>query len=265
MRDSDDPRERWEGGATLAIASLYRGDVGEARRLAAEGVKTGHSSYERVGARLFKARLEADLGRHREALAEAERALHETGAEPKLQAQGHAERALALTRLGREKDAAASAGKVDAFLAKLPPVLAEPVRLQLAGELALARGDHAEAREALAKAASLQPPQADAMDTAAVEIHFALGRAALAAGDEKAATKALTFVVEAGPRRVSAPIPYVRSLALLAALEEKQGRPAEARGLYERYLGYWKHGQIDRAEVARAGQRLAALRTRPVA
>ena len=60
-------------------------------------------------------------------------------------------------------------------------------------------------------------------------------------------------------------MPYVRSLALLAKLEEKQGRASEARKLYERYLSYWKHGQIDRSEVARAGQRLAALRARAAA
>ena len=52
---SDDPRQRWEGGATLAMASLYRGDVSEARRLAAEGARTGRNPEERVGARLFGA------------------------------------------------------------------------------------------------------------------------------------------------------------------------------------------------------------------
>ena len=265
MLGSDEPRERFEGGATLAIASLYRGDVGEARRLAVQGAKSGGSTYERVGARLFKARLESDLGRHREALAEAERALAEEGAEPKLLAEGHGMRALCLTHLGREKEAAASVAKVDAFLSTIPPVIAAPARLQLKGELALARGDRDEARETLAKAAALLPPLAVSMDSAPVEIQFALGRAALAAGAEKEARKALAFVVEAGPHRVGTPIPYVRSLGLLAALEEKQGRPSEARGLYERYLAYWKNGQIDRAEVARAGQRLAALRTRPLA
>ena len=61
------------------------------------------------------------------------------------------------------------------------------------------------------------------------------------------------------------PVPYVRSLALLAALEEKAGRTSDARRLYERYLSYWKSGQIDREEVARAGQRLASLRPRPAA
>jgi hypothetical protein len=103
------------------------------------------------------------------------------------------------------------------------------------------------------------------MDPAPVEVQFGLARVALADGRDKDARKALGYVVEAGPRRVVTPIPYVRSLALLAALEEKQGRPNEARGLYKRYLSYWKHGQIDRAEVARAGQRLAALRSQPAA
>ena len=72
-------------------------------------------------------------------------------------------------------------------------------------------------------------------------------------------------VIESGPRRVGAPVPYVRSLVLLAQLEEKEGRAAEVGKLYERYLSYWKHGQIDRNEVAKAGQRLAAIRARAAA
>ena len=112
---------------------------------------------------------------------------------------------------------------------------------------------------------ALLPPKSVSMDTAPVEVQFSLGRAALATGDDDGARKALEYVVAAGPLRIGTPIPYVRSLALLAALEEKQGRVPEARKLYERYLSYWKHGQIDRVEVARAGQRLAALRTRPLA
>jgi tetratricopeptide (TPR) repeat protein/TolB-like protein len=265
LMDSTDPRERWEGGATLAVASLYRGDVGEARRLAAEGIKAGGTAQERVAARLFRARLEADLGRHRDALAEAERVIAEKGAEPKLRAEGHGMRALCLTRLGRRKDADESLAEIDTFLATIPPAIAEPARLQLKGELALAHGDTEQARVALEKAAALLSGKVVSMDPAPVEVQFALARVALADGRVKDARKSLAYVVEAGPRRVGTPIPYVRSLALLASLEEKEGRPAEARRLYERYLSYWKHGQIDRAEVARVGQRLASLRTRPAA
>jgi eukaryotic-like serine/threonine-protein kinase len=262
---SEDGRERWKGGATLAVASLYRGDVGEARRLAAEGVKVAGSADERIGARLFRARLESDLGRHKAALAEAEQVLAEKPAEPRLLAEGHGMRALSLTYLGRSEEARQSQAAVDAFIKMVPRVIGEPYRLQFEGELALARGDNEKARHTLEKAVTLLPPDSISMDSSPVEIHYSLGRAALADGDEKAAREALAYVVDAGPRRVTTPLPYVRSLALLASLEEKGGRVPEARKLYERYLSYWKHGQIDRVEVARAGQRLAALRTRPVA
>jgi tetratricopeptide (TPR) repeat protein/TolB-like protein len=262
---SSDPRERWSGGATLAIASLYRGDVGEARRLAMLGAKTGETPYERVAARLFHARLEADLGSHKAALAQAERAAAESGDEPKLRAEGYAMKAICLEKLGRHDDAKRSAAEVEGFLASLPKVIAEPARLQLEGEMALARGDHDVARHALDKAAELLPERATSLDHGSVEVDYARAQAALAAGDEDAAREALERVTGSGPKRVGAPVPYVRSLALLAELEEKQGRVAEARKLYERYLRYWKHGQIDRAEVARAGQRLAVLRSKAAA
>jgi tetratricopeptide (TPR) repeat protein len=262
---SDDPREQWGGGATLAMASLYRGDLGEARRLAAEGATEGRNPEERVGARLFRARLEAELGQDREALAQAERVLHEKVKEPKLLAEGHAMKAICLTRLGKKAEAEKSLAEVDAFLSSIPPPLAEPGRLHLEGQIALARGDHEAAARALEKAAVLTPLEGVKMDADAVEIRYALARTALAAGDVEKARKAFAEVVKAGPARVMAPVPYVRSLALLASLEEKAGRSADARRLYERYLGYWRDGQIDRAEVARAGHRLAALRTRPAA
>ena len=265
LRASDDPHQRWQGVVTLGLASLYRGDVGEARRLAADAAKTGTNPEQRLGARLFRARLEADLGRHQEALAEAERVLREKDEEPKLLAEGHAMRALCLTHLGRKAEAEKSLAEVSAFLATIPKAIAEPKRLHLEGEIALARGDHAEARMVLEKAARLAPLGGLKMESEPVEIRYALARTALEDGETEEARRALREVIEAGPARVMTPIPYVRSLALLAALEEKAGRTADARKLYERYLGYWKDGQIDRAEVARAGQRLASLRSRPAA
>jgi tetratricopeptide (TPR) repeat protein len=266
LMESDDARESWEGGASLALAKLYHGDVAGARSLAAEGAKTGRGPDERVGARLFRARLEADLGRDREALAETESVLKEKVKEPKLVAEGHAMRAICFTRLGRKAEAEKSLAEVRAFLATIPPPIAEPGRLHLEGQIALARGDHASARRVLEKAAELAPIDGLKMeDDAPVRIRYALARSALETGAAEEARQALVEVVKAGPVRVLAPVPYVRSLALLASLEEKAGRTTDARRLYERYVGYWKDGQIDRAEVARAGQRLAALRTRPAA
>jgi tetratricopeptide (TPR) repeat protein len=263
--ESSDPRESWEGGASLALASLYRGDVGEARRLAAEGAKTGRGPEERVEARLFRARLESELGRDKEAIAEAEGALREKVKDPKVLAEGHALKAISLTRLGRKEEADKSLAAVDAYLSTMPPPLAEPGRLHLQGRIALARGDNDGATHALEKAAQLAPVQGLSMDEAPIRIRYALARAALEAGRPETARKALVEVVNAGPIRVMTPVAYVRSLALLASLEEKAGETAGARKLYERYVGYWKNGEIDRAEVARAGQRLAALQPRPAA
>jgi tetratricopeptide (TPR) repeat protein len=241
------------------MARLYRGDVAEARRLTEEGAATGQGAEQRVGARLFRARLESDLGRDREALAEAGRVLKEKVEEPKLRAEAHAVRAVCLARLGRETEAEKSRAEVDAFLSTLPPPLAEPGRLHLEGQMALARGDHEAATRLLEKAAALVPVQGIKMDGEAVEIRYALARAALERGDAAKARRALVEVVEAGPARVTTPVPYVRSLARLAALEEQAGRSAAARSLYGRYLELWGSGQIDRDEVARARERLAAL------
>jgi hypothetical protein len=119
--------------------------------------------------------------------------------------------------------------------------------------------------KALERAAQLAPVDDLSEDDAPVRIRYALAQAALDAGEPDTARKALVEVVSAGPTRVMTPLPYVRSLALLASVEEKAGRTADARKLYERYVGYWKSGQIDRADVAKAGQRLAALEPRPAA
>ena len=260
-----DPRDRWAGGETLAIASLYRGDLGSARRTAEEGSQRGTTTEERAGARLFRARLEKDVGRYAEALREAERALEEARGHAKLEAEGRTVRAVCLAHLGRGDEAEKDAAAVEAWLARVPKPLGEPARLRLRGALALARGDEASARGLLEKAAALPPRMKIEIDPGRVELQYDLARAALAAGDGEAARRALASVVDGGASRVFAPIVYVRSLALLATLEEKRGRAADARRLYERYLAYWKDGEIDRAEVARAGRRLAALRALPAA
>jgi tetratricopeptide (TPR) repeat protein len=265
LSKSDDPRDRWAGGEGHAIASLYRGDVGEARRIAEEGAQRGGTTDERAGARLFRARLEMELGRYADGLTEAEQAVGEAGDDRKPAAAGHALRAVCLSKLGRAAEAEKSAAEAEQFLGSIPKASGEPSALQMRAEMALARGDHAEARRLLEKAASLPPPMKIDLSPQPVEIQYALARAALAGGDAAAARRSLERVIDAGPPRVLAPIAYVRSLGLLASLEEKAGRQAEARRLYEQYLRYWKTGAIDRAEVARAGQRLAALTKREAA
>jgi len=263
---SDDPRDRWAGGEGRAIASLYRGDVGAARRIAEEGVTHAGTSDERAGARIFRARLEMELGGFPAAAAEADRLIADVGpGNRKAAAEGQALRAICLSKLGRHAEAERSASDAESFLATIPKPDAELSGLQLRAEMALARGDHAEARRLLEKAAALPPRMKIDLSAQPVEIQYALARAALATGDKAAARQSLQRVVGAGPPRVLAPIPYVRSLALLAAIEDEAGRAAAARKLYEEYLRYWKTGEVDRRDVARAGQRLAVLARRAAA
>ncbi len=262
---SEDSRDRWAGEETLAMASLYRGDAAEARRLAEVAFTHGGTTAERAEAPLFRAYLEEQLGRYREALAQAGRALEQAQGQPELLARAHAVEALSLAHLGRGRESEAAAAAVEQWLSTLPPTLADRSRLHLRGSLALARGDHQEARRQLEKAAAMPEPKKLGIDVERIEVLYDLARASLKDGDPEAARAALQRVVGAGADRVLTPVQYVRSLALLAALQEKAGRPEEARALYERYLRYWKHGQVDGDEVARAAQRLSALRAEPAA
>ena len=214
-----------------ARASRWRastaGDVGEARRLAAEGARTGGSAEERVGARLFRARLEADLGRDREALAEAERR--------RCARRSRSRSSWPRATPCRPSASPASAGRprrrralaeVDAFLATIPRALGRAARActSRASSRSRAATTPRPARP-LEKAAALAPSKAIKMDSAPVEIRYALARAALDDGDADGGPQGARARRRGGAGRASSRrCPYVRSLALLAALEEKAGR-----------------------------------------
>ena len=257
---SSDPLLHFKGGAALVRVKLYRGDVATARQLTDEGLAlAGGRPDDRAGLRLFRSDLEAELGRTEAALAEALRALDEGPVDTGLQALAHTRGAVHLTHLGRAAEARGHLEAVEAWLKLMPRALADPERLHFQGDLAAARGDTASARVLYEKAIAAQPPKGIMADTRVAEINYDLARAALAGGRREQATRALRDVIDAGLGRLDLPLPYVRSLALLARLEDEAGRPQEARRLYERYLACWKGGQIDRDQVTGATRRLAAL------
>ena len=265
LKESPEPNERWQGGAALAILALYLGDVETARALTEEGLRHAETKDHRAKVRLFRAAIEADLGRPQDAIAEVEKALAEEPREPKLVAWAHTSRTTYLARLGRRQEAETSRGEVETWLRSLPAPLAEPHRLQLEGELAWGRGDLGRARELLTRAAALLPEATIESKVPSARIHHALGRVALEEGEREQAAQAFERVVSAGVERLWEPIAYVRSLGHLARLEDEAGRTEKARRLYERYLNHWKGGDIDGAEVARAEKRLASLGGPPAA
>jgi tetratricopeptide (TPR) repeat protein len=256
---SSTPRERWTGGAALAVLALYDGDLATARSIVQEALRRADTPDQRAKARLFLAELAADLGQASEALSQVKRAMAEDPQEPGLVAQAHACRATCLAREGKLKDARSSREEVDAWLRSLPAPIAEPHRLRLEGEIAWGEGNHSRAREFLERAAAILPEATAKNKAPAARVFFALGRAALEDGKPEGARKAFARVVNGGMERLWEPVAYVRSLAYLARLEEQAGRTEEARRLYALYLDHWAEGEIDQAEVVTVRERLAAL------
>jgi eukaryotic-like serine/threonine-protein kinase len=256
---SPDSGERWHGGAALAVLALYRGDPDAALAVTDEGLRQADTPDQRARVRLFRAEIDADLGRPEEALAEVKQALAEHPEEAKVVAWAHTCRTTCLARAGKQDEAEKSRAEVETWLRSLPAPLAEPHRLQLEGELAWGRHDLARARELLTRASALLPDATIESKVPSARIHYALGRVALEQGATDLAREAFRRVVDAGVERLWEPVVYVRSLGLLGRLEDEAGHPEEARRLYGSYLSHWKGGAIDRADVARAQERLATL------
>ena len=53
-------------------------------------------------------------------------------------------------------------------------------------------------------------------------------------------------------------IPYVRSLYCLAKIHEKRGDTVKSREYFQRFLGFWKYGDLDRDLVKEAERKLAS-------
>ena len=152
-------QERWQGSAALTVLALYDGDLGTARAITDEALALADTQDQRARVRLFRAEIAADLGRAAEALSEVKKALAEVPQDAHTVAAAHSCRATCLAREGRPEDARISRDEVETWLQSLPAPLAEPHRLKLEGELAWAEGDHARARELLARAAALLPEE----------------------------------------------------------------------------------------------------------
>ena len=81
---------------------------------------------------------------------------------------------------------------------------------------------------------------------------YVQGLAHLGLGNADAARRHFETIVNAGYMRLYTPMEYVRSHYYLAQIAEKTGDAAKARGHYQRFLFYWKDGDIDRDKVAEA-------------
>ena len=85
-----------------------------------------------------------------------------------------------------------------------------------------------------------------------VPIWFSLASAYFAAGEDDRAAEWFERIIDNNVERVAWPIPYVRSFYFLGKIHEKRGDTDEARAYYQRFVDYWKDGDMDRERVEEA-------------
>ena len=253
--ESSVPRRQYSGATGLARLHLYRGDSSEALRWAkkAASVYSPPEPDQTQGATLtawiLLQRNEPDA-----ALAPAREA-QEQGKGNWGEWVGLYLESLSLSRLRRMDDAAKVAEKLRERIAPIPGPKEVRRHQLLLGELALADGDTAGAIEQLARAESTLAPRRY-MASQHVPVWFALGSAYLEAGKEAQAAERFRRVTESTTEYIDFPIPYVRSFYFLGKIHESRGDADKARQYYQRFVDFWKDGDLDRERVEEALSKL---------
>ena len=245
---------------THAINELYHGRSAAAlvvfRNAGATSAARG-ATFEAV-LNNFEARVQLAIGRPQPALAAADAASRGPGDllnEPVAVSRLYA--AVALARLGRVADAERVADAIEARAHALPWPREQRRAHQVRGVLALDSGDATTAIKELGAAEALLVPRSSpGPPPAQPEVWFALGSAYLKAGDDAAAQPRFERLVS-GAERVLFPVEFVRSLYCLGQIAEHRGDKVAARQYFQRFVGYWGDGDIDRNKVEDARRRLS--------
>jgi len=258
LKTSSDPFWRWLGSNLSAWTLLYRGRLREAILSLEEAA----GAFPEPGLRSAETHSAAALGlldggEPAQALLEAQKARRE-GKGDLGEWQGLFAASLAQARLGRSDEAEKTAEELKRRTESLPTEREKRRYHQLAGELALARGDAARTVKELKQAESMLPARGfpGLRETQHVPIWFSLASAYLAAGDEVKASEWFQRVAESTAEHVPWPIPYVRSFYFLGKIHEKRGEREKAREYYQRFLSFWRDGDMDRERVEEAKRKI---------
>ncbi len=241
------------GGAQL---TLWHGRSAQALSQAQEGLRGTPAPFSAL-LESIASQLQAERGRFDLAVAAADHARALTKGQP-----------AEWTMAGTQIDALAAAGNTAAARERLGEVrkvaegfsdrgLRRAVQYE-EGKLALAGGDAKGAIGALTAAeASLRVRAVSGPPTLHVPIWYTLAQAQLAAGDRATSATWFQRILDSRVERVFFPIQTVRSHYFLAQIAEATGDKESARQHYQRFVDYWKDGDLDRQRVAEA---LAKLR-----
>ena len=233
---------------------LYRSFLEEAFSSIQQGARALEGAEPNPSASNQAARLLLEKGLPAQALEVARAAQHE-GSGHFQEWEGLFWEGLALAKLGRTEAAEATAEKLRQSTESLPTEKEKRRHLHLVGQLDLARGDVTSAIEKLEMAQSMLPVRGIASEDPRpppVAIWFSLARAYLDAGDEAMAEQWFQRITESTTEHVWWPIPYVRSFYFLAKIQQRRGETAQARESFQRFVDFWKDGELDRARIEEA-------------
>jgi tetratricopeptide (TPR) repeat protein/TolB-like protein len=249
--------DQWLGRINLATGRLYRGQTVAALAEADRSVRLkGLSATWRASSRIVAAGTFLDLSKPNDALSQGQAGLADAENRPE-EFDLFRVIATAQARLARRSDADATLAKLKQQADLLPGEAQQRTSHWAAGEAALARGDAATAIAELEQAQAMLPPHGGVTQPSPhVPIWFSLASAYHAAGKDGEAARWFQRVIDSGYEHVYSPIQYVRSFYSLGAITEKQGSLDKARPYYQRFVDYWKNGDIDRDRVAEAARKV---------
>jgi tetratricopeptide (TPR) repeat protein len=260
----DDPVFRFYGSELLAMSLLQRGRTAEALSVVEESsLASAGSGRSRGRAHILAAHILMER-------ADSDGALRYAN-EARVAGEGNFGEwaglffaALAEEQLGRSAEADRLAEELRTNAEALPTEKEKRRYHHLKGELLLSRGDASGAIEELEKASSTLRPRGSGDPTNLaphVPVWFSLASAYLAAGEDEQARKWFEEVASRTTEQRFWPIPYVRSFYHLAKIHEKRGDKEKSKEYFQRFLDFWKDGELDRDRVEEA--RLA-LRAEPL-
>ena len=258
---STNPFQQWIGLIDLAMANLYRGQTAAALAQVDRSVRLkGLSATWRASSRGGAGSTFLDLSKPADALSQGLAGMPDAENRPE---EFGIFRVIAAAQasLGRRADADATLARLKQQADLLPGNAQQRAVHWASGEVALARGDAPAAIAELEQAQTMLPAHGGlGAPSPHVPIWFALASAYRAAGKDAESARWFQRVADSGYEHVYSPIQYVRSFYVLGTIAEKQGNLEKARQYYQRFLGYWQNGDIDRDRVADAVRKIGSTR-----
>jgi TolB-like protein/tetratricopeptide (TPR) repeat protein len=256
-----DSNAKCDGNILLAIGEMYRGRMASALRLldVAATSQGPRGSSQTAHARHHASAILLAQGNNAKALAQAQRASAEAGGTFELWESLY-DTALAQSRLGQGPESARTIESLTAKANAFPGDREKRRAHRLAGVVALDRHDTTRAIDELRRAEDMMLARGNGVSLrlihTSVPIWFDLGTAFIAAGHDAEAAARFQRVVNSTERR-EYPLQFVRSLYYLGQIAERRGDREQARAYYQRFVGYWGDGDIDRAQVADAKRKVS--------